>query len=260
MLRERWQTGYLLKERGLRPGTAETYGWGLRHLEEWTGKRAEEITSKDIRAFLAESSDAPSTKHLVLSSIKSFHRFHCLEEDKPMNGISALSSPRVPKTEPRSLTRDEARRLLEGVSNPREARLIHLGLYAGTRISEALERADEDSLGITCWSTDRIHIFGKGGKPRQVPLHPAIDSEYLRKDDAHSKSQLRWAGYKLSMRTGVEFHPHDLRRTFAHRLEENDVPTYRIRRLLGHAEDVTATYTGASWKKLVGDVRAVVYQ
>lgn len=256
MLRERWRGAYLLKERNLREATVVAYDWGLGHLERWLDLDAEAISASDVRKYLAESPDSLRTKHLVLSSVKSFHRFHCLEADVPMNGIAALAGPRLPVEEGRALTRTEADTLLGAIKNPREARLVQLGLLAGTRISEALERVG-DNLGITRWASDRLHIFGKGAKPRQVPLHRMIDVALIQRDDSRSRSQLRWAGYKIAMRTGIEFVPHDLRRTFAHWLEEGDVPTYRIKKLLGHAGDVTVGYTGTSWEKLVGDVRGV---
>lgn len=258
MLRERWRTAYLLKERGLRETTAVSYDWGLGHLETWVELSAEEIRSPHVRRYLAESTDSPRTKHLVLSSIKSFHRFHCLETDQPMNGIAALTGPKMPQEEGRFLTRKEASTLLGAVRNPREARLVQLGLLAGTRISEARERVG-DQLGITRWGSDRLHIFGKGAKPRQVPLHRDIDVALIQSDDSRTRAQLRWAGYKVSMRTGIEFIPHDLRRTFSHELEANDVPTYRIRKLLGHAGDVTVGYTGVTWNKLDDDVQGVSY-
>lgn len=256
MLRERWRTAYLLKERNLRKTTAVAYDWGLGHLESWLDLEAETIETRDVRRYLAESDDSPRTKHLVLSSAKSFRRFYCLETDTPMNGFEALTGPKMPQEEGRSLTRKEADTLLGAIRDPREARLLHLGFFAGTRISEALERVG-DNLGITKWTPDRLHIFGKGAKPRQVPLHPAIDVALIQRDDSRTRAQLRWAGYKVAMRTGIEFKPHDLRRTFAHWLEENDVPTYRIKRLLGHAGDVTVGYTGASWAKLEADVQGV---
>lgn len=256
MLRERWRTAYLLKERNLRETTVVAYDWGLGHLESWVGLDAETIKALDVRHYLADSPDSPRTKHLVLSSIKSFHRFHCLELDVPMNGIAALAGPRMTVEEGRSLTHKEADTLLGAIKTPREARLIQLGLFAGTRISEALERVG-DNLGITRWADDRLYIFGKGAKPRQVPLHPLIDVALIQRDDSRTRAQLRWAGYKVSMRTGIEFKPHDLRRTFSHWLEENDVPTYRIKKLLGHAGDVTVGYTGASWAKLEADVQGV---
>lgn len=57
---------------------------------------------------------------------------------------------------------------------------------------------------------------------------------------------------KITENSGVPFHLHDLRRTFATVAESLDIPAYALKRLLNHKmrQDVTAGYVIADVERL----------
>lgn len=64
---------------------------------------------------------------------------------------------------------------------------------------------------------------------------------------------------KVTDASGINFTPHDLRRTFINVAESLDIPSYALKRLLNHADggDVTAGYIVASTECLRGPTQKI---
>ncbi|NJE25704.1 recombinase XerC [Thermococcus sp. MV5] len=195
--------------------------------------------------------------NLVVQALKSYLRFEGLDED-----AERLKSPKVPRNLPKSLTREEVRRLLDAVPPTKKRdRLIILLLYGtGLRVSEICNLKIEDidfNRGIL------IVKGGKGAKDRIVPLaDPLLEevrgylktrrdgSEYLfveirrEKKDKISPKTVWYLLKKYGDKAGVKVTPHMLRHSFATHMLEKGIDIRVIQEILGHSNlSTTQIYT-----------------
>lgn len=252
-MRVRWLDSYLLRERGLSPKTARSYGWAAARLEAFLHQTIWEVSAADARRYLLDSDDSPTTKHLVLAALKSAHRFDCLERDVAPNGILVLKPPRIHRPPRRRLTGDEMRYILSQAVEPHEVRVTHLPAFAGTRVSEA-------GPGLLEWRSDRIVVMGKYSKVREIPLASALhEVRDVILSITPTTEALAYRARKMSERIGLTFQVHDLRHKFARTLEDGEAHPHVVKDLLGHAADVTTLYSGVSWRKKSAAVRLANY-
>ena len=186
--------GHLSGERRLSEKTVEAYGRDIRdfqsfltnHLSEPAGLRAlAELTASDFRAYLAfRREDRPGRTGLgsasiqrLLSAIRTLYRYLERRWDVANSAIALIKGPRTQRLVPKALSIAGARDLVTAGSmdgadpwiEARNSAILSLAYGAGLRISEALGlTADVIPLG------DTLMIQGKGGKPRMVPILPAI--------------------------------------------------------------------------------------
>ncbi|MGD9740165.1 MAG: tyrosine recombinase XerC [Bauldia sp.] len=149
------------------------------------------LRTADLRAFLAaRRADGAGARTLArgLAGIRSLMRF--LEREAGINGAAfrALRTPRQPKTLPKPLAVDDARRLGTAEEQfddtpwitARNAAVFALLYGSGLRISEALGiRRAEAPVG----RIETLRVVGKGGKARIVPVLPVVAraiEDYLR--------------------------------------------------------------------------------
>lgn len=152
------------------------------------------ITVAEFRAFLANRRSAPDggigltsrSMARVLSSLRSFFRYLDKIEGISNAAISAVKSPKVPRSIPRPLSEVAAQTVIEEVAllaaddwtGARDMAVITLLYGCGLRISEAL------SLNLCDLPKgDSMVIRGKRGRERMVPVLPAVReaiAEYLR--------------------------------------------------------------------------------
>lgn len=110
----------------------------------------------------------------------------------PANPMPFVGRPKPPKTLPRALPQPAAAALLEAVDGDgqparrtdwpqRDVALILTALLAGLRADE-LRRADVGDIGTSAGGGAVIHVRGKGGKDRAVPIEAdlvAVIENYL---------------------------------------------------------------------------------
>ncbi|NJE41758.1 site-specific tyrosine recombinase/integron integrase [Thermococcus sp. GR6] len=241
---------------GKSPNTIRMYSYYVRRYLEWGG----ELKARSALRFLAKlRREGYSNKslNLVVQALRSYFRFEGYDEE-----AEKLRPPKVPKSLPKSLTREEVRKILSVIPPTRKRdRLIFLLLYgAGLRVSELcnLKKSDVDF--------ERSLIIvrgGKGAKDRVVPI-PAFllegiktyletrddDSEYLivedrreRKDKLSPKT-VWYLLKKYGDKAGIRVTPHMLRHSFATHMLENGVDIRAIQELLGHSNlSTTQIYT-----------------
>ncbi|NJE47760.1 recombinase XerC [Thermococcus sp. GR7] len=241
---------------GKSPNTIRMYSYYVRRYLEWGG----ELKARSALRFLAKlRREGYSNKslNLVVQALRSYFRFEGYDEE-----AEKLRPPKVPKSLPKSLTREEVRKILSVIPPTKKRdRLIFLLLYgAGLRVSELcnLKKSDVDF--------ERSLIIvrgGKGAKDRVVPI-PAFllegikayletrddDSEYLivedrreRKDKLSPKT-VWYLLKKYGDRAGIRVTPHMLRHSFATHMLENGVDIRAIQELLGHSNlSTTQIYT-----------------
>ncbi len=241
---------------GKSPNTIRMYSYYVRRYLEWGGN----INARSALRFLARlrrEGYSNRSLNLVVQALRAYFRFEGADEE-----AEKLKPPKVPRSLPKALTREEVKRLLSAIPPTRKRdRLIVLLLYgAGLRVSELcnLRRKDVD--------LERNLIVvrgGKGAKDRVVPI-PAFlgdairdylesredDSEYLivedrrRNKDRLSPKTVWHLLKKYGERAGVEVTPHRLRHSFATHMLENGVDIRAIQELLGHSNlSTTQIYT-----------------
>ncbi len=240
-----------------------------------------DLKAIDLRAFLAaRRNDGVGARSLGrgLAGIRSLLRF--LERRGLANaaGATAIRAPRKPKSLPKPLTVQDARRTTSASEQlaeepwiaARNAAVLTLLYGCGLRISEA--------LGLTAGQiSDRtdavLRIAGKGGKTRLVPVLPAAIAaitEYKRlcpHDLDASMPLFRGARggplapaiiqremKKLRSALGLPdtATPHALRHSFATHLLGRGGDLRAIQELLGHASlSTTQIYTGVDTERLL---------
>lgn len=251
---------YQVEELGRSPRTAISYGWSLRTLMRWADKRVEDITSDDLRSFKRESSYAPATVQGIVVALRAFHEWGALEHYWPLNGISAVKTPRVNKPPREPVSKETARTLLENCRTPLDYRVVYFGLYAGLRISESAAITERE------WRFDRLKFYGKGNKLRSVPLHPELEKRRNLILSAHPKNANVLQSNLSRLRSdlnavdldGCPVPSHGLRRTFATTLYET-TPYEVVGKILGHGADVTSRYAKIPFDKMEEAVRGLDY-
>ncbi|WP_297548122.1 site-specific tyrosine recombinase/integron integrase [Thermococcus sp.] len=241
---------------GKSPNTIRMYSYYVRRYLEWGGT----INARSALRFLARlrrEGYSNRSLNLVVQALRAYFRFEGYDEE-----AEKLRPPKVPRSLPKALTREEVKRLLSVIPPTRKRdRLIVLLLYgAGLRVSELcnLKKGDVD--------IERNLLVvrgGKGAKDRVVPI-PAFlsdaireylesredESEYLlveerrRKKDRLSPKTVWYLLKKYGNRAGVEVTPHRLRHSFATHMLERGVDIRAIQEFLGHSNlSTTQIYT-----------------
>jgi integrase/recombinase XerD len=269
---------HLTVERGLAENTLNSYRRDLRRYATFLAARGiddpRDVQESTIRSFVASLSASThgederpyraTSVARTVSAVRSFHRFLFREGTSERDPAAAVRQPRLPRSLPRPLTRDEVRRLLEAPAEGtapglRDRALLELLYGSGLRVSE-LVGLDVDDVDV---EEGAVRVLGKGGKEREVPLgHFGRDAvaAYLtraRPSFAHANSRaallLNQRGGRLGRQSvnrilaghvrtaGVERRvtPHSLRHSFATHLLEGGADVRVVQELLGHASVAT---------------------
>jgi integrase/recombinase XerC len=284
----------LAREKRLAGLTVEAYERDTRQFFQFlTGHRGgppglpdvADLRPADLRAFLAwrrKDGVGARTVSRGLSAIRSFLRH--LERRGLANaaGAAALRSPRLPKSLPRPLAAEEARRVVSAgeqlAEEPwiaaRNAAVLTLLYGSGLRISEALGlTAGQFPRDASTAGGSAIRVTGKGGKTRLVPVLPvalAAIGEYRRLcpwrlaadgplfrgarggplDPSIVQREMRRLRSALNLPDSAT--PHALRHSFATHLLARGGDLRTIQELLGHASlSTTQVYTGVDTSRLI---------
>ena len=267
---------YLTFERGLSERTVVAYG---RDLARWVSMLSRtQITNPaaiDVRLLrewvyeLKEQGLAPTSIRRAQSAVRTYFGFLLAEGVLDTDPTDRLESPRVDRTLPEFLSRDEVDRLLESPDQShrlywRDRAILEVLYATGVRVSELVE------LRIAALDLEEgfATVFGKGSKERLVPLGgPALRSveRYLR-DVRPSLDKGKGAGRvflnargtpirresiwtvvrRAAQRSGIpgSISPHTLRHTFATHLVEGGADLAAVQELLGHTDiSTTQIYT-----------------
>ncbi len=235
----------------------------------------------DLRSFLASRRNQGAGARTLgrgLAGVRSLLRHRERRGLANAAGAGAMRAPRQPKSLPKPLTADDARRVVatdgQMAEEPwiaaRNAAVLTLLYGCGLRISEALGLAGDALTDATARS---IAITGKGGKTRLVPLLPAVHRAVTQYralcpfDLSAGKPLFRGAkGGELhaaiiqremqKLRAGLGLPdsatPHALRHSFATHLLGRGGDLRTIQELLGHASlSTTQVYTGVDTERLL---------
>jgi site-specific recombinase XerD len=256
-----------LEHGGLSPASQRAYGSDLRSFAAWLDGRELALDQVDARVlsdWVAELGSgrnrlAPPSIARRLSAVRSCLRYTFGPASVPEASLAPRRGRRLPDA-PKSAEIDELLELVDGESALalRNRALLELLYSAGLRSQEAvtLDLADVD------FDRETVHVRGKGGKERVIPLgeEAALQlARYLRTGrpalavSANDAVFLSARGRRLDTSTVRRLlrHPHRLRHAFATHLLEGGADLRVIQELLGHASlSTTQIYSHVDARRL----------
>jgi integrase/recombinase XerD len=286
-------------ERGAAKNTLDAYA---RDLTDYaaalsrSGKTARDAMTADIRAYLsliAGQGLKPASSARKLSAIRHFHRFLVSDGHRRDDPALVIEAPRRGRRLPKVLTAAEVSQLLavskEGLEDSarppaerlraaRTACLLELLYATGLRVSELV--ALPASAGRS--QNPFLHIRGKGGRERLVPLTGAARREVsaycalldkiqpgvlsgpwlfpAESASGHFTRQSFARDLKAcAAAAGIappRISPHVLRHAFASHLLQNGADLRVLQELLGHADiSTTQIYTHVLSERMKAMVR-----
>lgn len=244
------------KLEGLSKNTIDGYTIELRVFGAYVNKKVEDITTADIRNFLAQFDNLKlSSISRKLSVLKSFFGWLNMEEIIYKDPTKKIKQPKKEKTLPKALTIEQLELIRESCKTLRERALVEVFYATGCRLSEiqALNRDDID------WQKLSVLVKGKGSKEREVffswkaayhlkkylarrkDMEPALFVTKRNPVRRLSSRAIQKEFKKISSRRGVEkkLHPHIMRHTMASLTLNNGANLEVVQSLLGHANPGT---------------------
>jgi integrase/recombinase XerC len=243
-------------------------------------EKVDRMAIRKYMSFLHRKNKKSSIARKI-STLRSFFRYLIREQVIPFNPAKSVSTPKVEKTLPTTLTVDEAFRLMESPKSIlekssdaskenalRDRAILELLYSSGLRVSE-LVGLNLNQLDLDLGS---VRVMGKGRKERIVPVGvKAIEAAKayleergaLKGDDPifvnsfGGRLTARSVGRlvkKYTRHSGIfrKVSPHSLRHTFATHLLDAGADIREIQEMLGHASlSTTQVYTHVSMGKLM---------
>ena len=255
---------FFLARSNLAASTKLGYGRTVRlYLKDWAARPLSEITRSMVLARHREltHSRGAYTANAVMRHLRSVYNATAASEDgMPPNPVEVLTQARswVPeKRRTRLITVAAlpawwAAVMVEG---PLARDFLIMALFTGMRRREiaGLRWADIDLKARTL-SVPKT----KNGDPLQLPLSSYLHGMLMRRRLVTGASpfvfptrsasghveEVKSFCIRVGKRCGIEFSPHDLRRTFVTIAESLDIPAYTLKHLLNHrsSNDVTGGY------------------
>ncbi len=264
----RAQIERFLASPGLGEATRRAYRFDLEAFADWLQTQRASLEDVDARVLSDYASHlgrgrprrlAPSSLARKLAAVRALLRFSLGAERVPDISLSPRRRHRLPDA-PRAAEVDTMLAGLDG-DGPlglRNRALVELVYSAGLRSAEAtaLDLSDVD------FDQETLHVRGKGGKERVVPLGEEAAywlARYLREGrpelavGAENALFISARGRRLDTSTlrRIVPHPHRLRHAFATHLLEGGADLRVIQELLGHSSlSTTQIYSHVDGRRL----------
>ena len=242
-----------LESPALSEATRRAYRVDVEEFCAWLERRGARLGDVDVRVLAEYTAElgrarprgklAPSTIGRKLAAVRAFLR-HALGPERVPDGSFAPRRPRRLPDAPRSEDVDAELDSVGGTGPlaVRNRALVELVYSAGLRSQEAVDL----NLADVDFEQELVHVRGKGGKERVVPLGEEAShrvARYLREArpqlarGAESALFLSARGRRLDTSTLRRLlpHPHRLRHAFATHLLEGGADLRTIQELLGHS-------------------------
>ncbi|PQJ76503.1 tyrosine-type recombinase/integrase [Polaribacter glomeratus] len=222
-----------------------------------------------------------STYRTYYMTLLVFFRWCVKNQHLEKNYLEGFELPKLEKSLPKKIKKEEALRLLEIAYNYpysqnylkyRNHAIFSLFLFAGLRKNELLH------LKLADIDIENLSIFvrmGKGNKDRIIPMNQRLAetlNRYLIQRKKRGKTcpefftssilnkgftgtGLKLISNKLKEASGISFTIHKLRHTFATLMLEGGCDIYSLSKMMGHSDIKTTTiYLSASAEHLRGQI------
>lgn len=230
-----------------------------------------ELELHDYLAYLREQQYAEATVARKVAAVKSFFSYMRAEGLIETNPAKQLSSPRVGRTLPQTLSINEVDALLEQPlrkntpESKRDKAMLEMLYATGMRVSEFVA-LNLDSIELHN-NRASVRCIGKGRRERLIPIHSAaVSALFIYLNESRPKlARIRgeralfinrrgerltrqgvWLVLKNYAREAGIGHvtPHTLRHSFATHLLRGRAPLRNVQELMGHANiSTTQLYT-----------------
>ncbi len=278
-------------QRRLAPRTLALYEAALGQLQAGCAALSTELLqlkpaqARELLAQLHAGGHAPRTLALSLSAWRGYYKWLAHERRIDHDPLVGLRAPRASRPLPKALAVDDAVALAELVSGAegegdttwqaaRDRCIVELLYGAGLRVSELVGLdLQEGATGALDLQNQELHVLGKGGKRRAVPLGSQalaavrawlvlraeraqagenallIGDRGRRMGDRQVRSRVALLAQAAGLPTHV--HPHMLRHSYASHLLQSSGDLRGVQELLGHANiSTTQVYTRLDWQHL----------
>lgn len=247
-----------LRRKAPQSSTHIHYTSDLKKFFEWASKLPNEITVRDVDAFIEhfqKVGHAIATINRRLAAIRSFYKFLAMMyEYAPANPVRPKRHfIRQGQRLPRDVQDADLEKLFAIIKRPRDRAMFLLMLRCGLRVGEVRNLSIDDLyLYSFQGNLPRLWLHGKGGKERVVylsnqamialenwlALHPKESEKAVFVN--RSGKRITVTGIQLLLaayceKAGIWVTCHQLRHTFGRHLVEARVPVTTIQKLLGHA-------------------------
>lgn len=280
---------HLVHEKGAAANTRVAYGRDLAQFSSFLARRLgqvprvsdlEALDQRTFRAFLAERrKNGVESRSLsrTMSALRSFFAWLERREIAKNRSVLQVQMPKKPHGVPKPLTVEKAQAAVgSGIAGKvdwiaaRDSAVLLLLYGCGLRISEALDITRKDA---PVDGRDSLHIKGKGGRERLVPVIPIVQeaiADYLTlcpyalhaeepmflgaKGGPLSPRIIQLTMKRLREQLGLPdtATPHALRHSFATHLLAAGADLRQIQELLGHASlSTTQIYTEVDRERLI---------
>ncbi|MBI2102172.1 tyrosine-type recombinase/integrase [Candidatus Woesearchaeota archaeon] len=253
-----------LKIRGFSKRTVDSYIYHNRKFLDFVKKEPQSVDENDAKRYIAylmsERKFKPRSVNLALSSLKFFYN-----EILRNPAFNAVKAPKSEKKLPTVLTKQEIKKMLEAVKNPKHKLLIEFMYSSGLRVSECVSlKLDDLDLAEKIGKIKH----GKGNKERYIILSDTLmqhltdyikakrdESSYIFsvKNRPITARQAQKVVKEAAKKAGIKKRVfcHALRSSFATHLLEAGTDIRVIQELLGHADlSTTQIYTKVSTQQL----------
>jgi integrase/recombinase XerD len=259
--------------RGLRALTVKAYEATLKGFHQyaqqtWPDRGPDQLAAVDILQYLEyrrkECDNGSAAINRQSTVLRNFYRAivamgHLEPRQNPMAHFPKIKA--APRRLPVALNREEVTKLLEQpdkntVLGLRDRAVLTLLYGTGIRASECAGLTEKDIH----WEEQTIHVIGKGGHERTVPMNTDVihalrlyrlarggakaDEPFFRSREGGklSRNAIYERVRQTAARAGItrRVSPHRLRHTFATHLVQEGVGLVTLRDLLGHRQ-ITST-------------------
>lgn len=247
------------KVEGLSLITLKNYSYRLKRFMEFMGKNVQDISTMDVRMYLAtfqrRTECANSTLESEVAGLKSFFGWLENEEHILKSPMRKIKYPKVEKRMRQALTPEELELLRDNCKTLRERAYVEFLYSTGCRLAEAVSVNKSDIN----WQELSLHVIGKGDKERIVYISEKAKvhiRKYLlsRFDDCEAlfvteRQPIRRLGRraverefaKLGKTAGISkpVFPHIIRHTTATDMMRNGATLSEVQAYLGHDDPST---------------------
>ena len=288
---------HLEQNRRYSPHTLSAYQRDLQQLVQLAqDKPLQSLVNGNIRQFLARLHGqglGPRSLARMLASWRGFYKWWAPQSGMALNPAADVRAPKAARGLPKALSVDQTQALLEAPvllaqTDPislRDRAIFELFYSSGLRLSELVgldvqytQTKEHTSSGWINLADHEVHVLGKGGKRRTVPIGAqalqalanwlAIRPQLAPSNVAMADQVALFIGArgrrisprviqgqltKLALQAGLptHVHPHVLRHSFASHVLQSAQDLRAVQEMLGHANiSTTQLYTKLDFQHL----------